>query len=99
VRQAGKLYMAEVPADTQVYLDKPLLGVPPRQSQRGRKPSAIQVLAGEAVRVDSLREKLPWHEIQVRATDRGELCDPFAACRVWTVQAGEAVEDWLVMRE
>jgi hypothetical protein len=37
-------------------------------------------LAGEAVRVDSLREKLPWHEIQVRATDRGALCDPFAAC-------------------
>ena len=98
VRQAGKLYMAEVPADTQVYLDRPVLGVPPRQSKRGRPPSAIQVLRGDAVRVDSLREKLPWHEVQVRATDRGKLCDPFAACRVWTVQAGEAVEDWLVMR-
>ena len=49
--------------------------------------------------MDSLREKLPWHEIQVRATDRGELCDPFAACRVWTVHAGEAVEDWRVMRQ
>jgi SRSO17 transposase len=99
VRQAGKLYMAEVPADTQVYLNKPVLGLPPRQSKRGRPPSAIQVLAGEAVRVDSLREKLPWHAVQVRATDRGTLCDPFAARRVWTVHAGEAVEDWLVMRE
>jgi SRSO17 transposase len=99
VRQAGKLYMAEVPADTQVYLDKPVLGVPARQSQRGRKPSAIQVLAGEAMRVDSLREKVPWHAVQVRATDRGTLCDPFAVRRVWTVQAGEAAEDWLVMRE
>jgi hypothetical protein len=25
VRQAGKLYRAEVPADTQVYLDQPVL--------------------------------------------------------------------------
>jgi SRSO17 transposase len=99
VRRAEKLYLAEVPADTQVYLDKPVLGVPSRQSRYGRLPSARQVLTGEAVRVDSLREKLPGHAVQVRATDRGELCDPFAACRVWTVHAGEAVKDWLVMRE
>jgi SRSO17 transposase len=99
VRQAGKVYMAEVPADTQVYLDKPVLGLRPRRSKRGRPSTAIQVLAGKAVRVDSLREQLPWHNIQVRATERGELCEPFAAHRVWTVNAGEAVEDWLVMRE
>jgi SRSO17 transposase len=99
VRQAGKRYMAEVPADTQVYLDKPLLGVSPRQCSRGRPPSAVQVLAGEAVRVDRLRERLPWQAVQVRAIDRGTLCDPVAACRVWTVHAGEAVEEWLVMRE
>jgi hypothetical protein len=99
VRQAGKLYMAEVPADTQVYLDKPVLGLPPRQSPRGRPPSAIHILPGEAVRVDSLRELLPWHAVQVRATDRGELCDPVAARRVWTGHAGNAVEEWLVMRE
>ncbi|MGC1954250.1 MAG: transposase [Gammaproteobacteria bacterium] len=80
VRQAGKLYMAEVPADTQVCLDRPVLGVPPRQSKRGRPPSAIQVLSGDAVRVDSLREKLPWHEVQVRATDRGEVVRP--VCRL-----------------
>jgi hypothetical protein len=51
------------------------------------------------VRVDSLREQLPWQTVPVRATDRGELCDPFAARRVWTVQAGEAVQEWRVMRE
>ena len=98
VRQAGKLYMAEVPADTRVYLDPPVLGLPPRKSQRGRKPSALQVLTGEAVRVDGLHERLHWYDIPVRTTDRGELCDPFAARRVWTVHAGEAVEEWLVMR-
>jgi SRSO17 transposase len=38
MRQAGKLYRAEVAADTHVYLDKPLLGLLPRQSQHGRPP-------------------------------------------------------------
>jgi SRSO17 transposase len=70
-----------------------------RQAPRGRTPSTVQVLAGEAVRVDRLREKVPWHTVQVRATDRGEWCDPFAARRIWTVPAGEAVEAWRVMRE
>ncbi|MDQ3959695.1 MAG: hypothetical protein M3255_05270 [Pseudomonadota bacterium] len=55
--------------------------------------------SGEAVRADSLRERLTWHLLQVRTTERGELCERFAACRVWTVHEGEAVEDWLVVRE
>jgi hypothetical protein len=49
--------------------------------------------------VDTLREQLPWHSVQVRATARGTLGDPFAVRRVWTVHAGEALEEWLVMRE
>jgi hypothetical protein len=51
------------------------------------------------VRADSLREQLTWLLIRVRAMERGELCERFAACRVWTVHEGEAVEDWLVVRE
>lgn len=62
-------------------------------------PAAVRVLAGEAVRVDSLREKLPWHGIPVGTADRGELCDPVAAGRVRTVHAGEVAEDRLVMRQ
>ena len=99
VRGAGRRYMAEVPVDTPVYLEKPLLGIPERKGKRGRKPSQIQGLSGEAVRADSLREQVPCHLLQVRTTERGELCERFAACRVWTVHEGEAVEDWLVMRE
>jgi SRSO17 transposase len=99
VRNAGALYMAEVPVDTEVYLKKPLLGIPERLSKRGRPPVKGQVLRGEAVRVDSLRAQAHWHTLRIRAIERGELCDAFAACRVWTVQDGEAVEDWLVMRK
>jgi SRSO17 transposase len=99
VRGAGRRYMAEVPVDTPVYLEKPLLGIPERKGKRGRKPSHIQVVSGEAVRADSLRERLTWRLLPVRTTERGELCERFAACRVWTVHEGEAVEDWLVVRE
>jgi SRSO17 transposase len=99
VRNAGALYMAEVPVDTEVYLEKPLLGIPERLSKRGRPPVKVQLLRGEVVRVDSLRAQAHWHTLRIRATERGELCDAFAACRVWTVQDSEAVEDWLVMRK
>jgi SRSO17 transposase len=98
VRAAGKIYMAEMPADTRVYRKPPPLGVPDPTSRRGRKPSKIQVLEGEAVRVDSLREGAARQEMRVRPTERGEVYDPFAFCRVWTVHAGQAVEEWLVMR-
>ncbi len=99
VRNAGALYMAEVPVDPEVYLEKPLLGIPERLSKRGRPPVKVQVLHGEAVRVDSLRAQAHWHTLRIRATERGELCDAFAACRVWTVPDGEVMEDWLVMRK
>jgi transposase len=46
-----------------------------------------------------LRERLTGRRIPVRTTERGELCERFAACRVWTVHGDKAVEDWLVMRE
>lgn len=32
-------------------------------------------------------------------TERGYLCERFAARRVWTVYEGSAVEEWLVVRE
>jgi len=58
----------------------------------------VQVLSGEAVRVDSLHAQFPWQNLRLRTTERGQLCDPFAARRVRTVYEGEAVEEWLVLR-
>jgi len=74
VRGAGQVYRAEVPVDTPVYLEKPLLGIPERKGKRGRKPSQIQVLSGEAVRADSLRERLTGRPIPVRPTEREPSC-------------------------
>jgi len=101
---AGLIYIADVPRTTQVYLEKPVLGVPkPVPGRRGPKPTRLQVLNGVqplkahqvARRADTL-----WKPVRVRAIERGELNDPFAARLVWTLREGkpEPVQEWLVMR-
>ena len=94
--------MAEVPCDTRVYLQPPVLGVPSSQSPRGRQPSKVRVLSEEpAVRVEALRHapETDWQRPCVRAIERGEWRDRFAARRVWTVAGDHAVEEWLVIRQ
>jgi len=99
VRGIGKIYMAEVPVDTNVYLEKPELDISGRKGRFGPSPSKIKTLSGKLVRVDSLREKADWKQILVRTTERGNLCERFSAFRVWTVYEGLAVDDWLIIRE
>jgi SRSO17 transposase len=99
---AGRVYMADVPATTQVYLTPPLFGLPtPQPGQRGRRPTHPQVLSGEpAVEVRHLLHRPDTHfqRIQVRSTERGELEDPFAMRRVWTIREETLAEEWLVIR-
>jgi SRSO17 transposase len=99
IRKIVRIYMAEVPSDTPVYLEEPVLGVPERKSNRGKAPSKLKVLNTEAVRVDSLHEQIEWEVLHVRAIERGELRDPFQFWRVWTVEDDEAVPHWRVIRQ
>jgi SRSO17 transposase len=101
---AGIIYVADVPSTTQVYLEKPVLGVPePAPGRRGRKPTRLRVLNGvkplQAHQV-ARRADTHWKRVRVRPIERGELNDPFAARRVWTLREGrpEPVEEWLVIR-
>ena len=99
---AGIVYMAEVPENTQVYLTRPDFGVPPlAPGQRGSKPPRPQVLSADPpVEVRQLvrRPELSFQRFCVRHTERGELDDPFAMRRVWTIRDGELAEEWLVIR-
>jgi SRSO17 transposase len=101
LREASLIYMADIPCDTPVYLTKPEVGVPPRRSRRGRAPTRPQVLSEDTpVEVRSLvqAEETVWQRLRIRHTERGELCDKFAARRVWTVHAGRAIPEWVVIR-
>ena len=99
IRDIGKIYVAEIPSNTKVYLEKPEIGILIHNENHGRTQPTPRVLSGKSVRVDSLHEQLDWKEIQVRAVERGHLCEQFAAIRVWTVHKGLAVEDWLIVRK
>jgi SRSO17 transposase len=96
------LYMAEVPESTQVYLTKPEFGVPPaRPDGRGRQATRPKVLSPDkpvaVQQVVDLADTV-FQRIRVRSTERGELDDPFAMRRVWTIRDGALAEEWLVIR-
>jgi len=100
--EAGIVYMAEVPESTQVYLAKPEFGIPSTQpGHRGRKPKRPKVLSAdkpvEVRQVVHLADTL-FQRVRVRSTERGELDDPFAMRRVWTIRDGKLAEEWLVIR-
>src|SRR5215510_1512101 len=98
--EAKLIYCADVPANTQVYLEKPAVDVPPHL--KGRRKAKPRVLSEEKpmeVRQISGLGETVWRQVEVRATERGYLRDEFSARRVWTTQNGEQpVEEWLVMR-
>jgi SRSO17 transposase len=101
---ANLVYMADVPRTTQVYLKKPVLGVPtPKPGRRGPKPTRLRVrndVKPYKVHQVARRADTIWKRVRVRPIERGELNDPFAVRRVWTLREGEPepVEEWLVIR-
>jgi len=99
---ANFLYMADVPHNTQVYLEKPVLGIPEaNQGKRGRKPSRSRVLSSDkTLEVSEVArlEDTNWRRVRVRDTERGELNEEFAARHIWTIHKGEPVQEWLVIR-
>jgi SRSO17 transposase len=102
LRGAKVVYLADVPADTQVYLTPPVLGLPVPRGRKGRPPTHLRVLNGVGpveVRHVGGRADTTFRRFQVRDTERGVLEDRFAVRQGWTVHAGEVVAEWLVMRE
>ncbi len=97
--QAHIEFYADVPANTQVYLSEPVIGIP--QSRRGPKATKLRVLAPQIYRVDQLRQHphALWQTLTLRPTERGWLVADFARLPVWTVQDDLTVTSyWLLMR-
>lgn len=81
-------YMAEIPADTRVYLSYPRVGIPARKGTKGRQPRKNRVLEGQPLEVRSLltNDKLKWSLMKIRDTARGELWIKFARLRVYRLE-------------
>lgn len=96
-------YMAEIPADTRVYLAYPPIGIPDRKGNKGRPPSKNRVLDGQPLEVRSLlaTDKLNWTLMKIRDTARGELWIKFAVLRVYRLEDELPVVQpvWLCIRQ
>jgi SRSO17 transposase len=99
--QAGLVYATDVPCHTQIYLQKPEIGLPPKIK---KPPTHPRVLNGVlAMRVDQWAQdpNLTWQTLRIRSNERGVLEDRFAACRVWTWvfdSGDEPRPEWLIVR-
>jgi len=102
VDAAGVLYAAQVPADTNVYVSEPQVGVPEKRGTRGRPRTRLHVLSRQRpheVRGRARHPQTVWQQVMVRYTERGRLAADCAVQRVWTVAAGKRPRvEWLVMR-
>ncbi len=98
----GVRYAAQVPADTNVYVSEPQVGVPEPRGKRGRPRTRLHVLSRQRpheVRALARHPQTVWQQVMVRSTERGRLAEPFAVRRVWTVAAGQRPRvEWLVIR-
>jgi len=97
---AGIIYMAEVPATTQVYLAPPICPLPARADEVTAAPPDLALAGAVAVEVRAVAQRADtvFQSILVRHTERGALQDPFAMRRVWTLHDGTVAEEWLVIR-
>jgi SRSO17 transposase len=97
------IYMADVPVDTPVYLEKPIVGVPETPPhKKGPSFSRPRVLSvDEPVEVQDVakRSDTVFQTIEVRHIERGVLIHPCAARWVWTItEEGKVREEWLFIR-
>ena len=103
VDQLARWYLAEVPHDTRVWLQRPGTEVPPGSGQ-GRPHSWERLKPGQpaAQRVDEVAANLPhdaWQPYRIKEGSQGPLVAEFAFVRVIAVRDKlPGPEVWLVLR-
>ncbi len=91
-------YYADVPENTRVYLEKPLVYFP--TTKRGQ-PTKQPQTTGISVLVKALvdHSQTEWHTFVLRPSERGFLQADFARRRIWTVDPdGSHRAEWLLIR-
>ena len=102
VDTAGVFYAAQVPADTNVEVSEPHVGVPEKRGKRGRPRPRLHVLSRQRPHEVRALARAPWpvgQQVVVRHTERGRLAAGFAVQRVGTVAGGQRPRaEWVVRR-
>jgi len=97
------LYMADIPSDTMVYLEKPVIGVPDTPPGKKGPPFTQPRILNDIQPVEvSALANHPYFELQpvtIRYAERGLLTYDCAARQVWTLTpALDVREEWLFIR-
>lgn len=101
----GMTYIADVPSDTQVWLEKPKIEIPEKKGIRGPVPKLKKLVSGEPhpIKVQDLAEQLDpsrYDRVFLRETERKELWSKLACLRVFPVRDRlPGVETWLIIRK
>ncbi len=97
-------YFAEVPKDTNLWLQRPQTAVPARKSNRGRKPTKVKLVQGEpaAQSVATIATNLSptkWSRHTVKEGSKGPIIADFACLRAVAVRDKLPGPDvWLILR-
>ena len=103
VAALGKYYFAEIACDTQVWLRRPEVWLPPARG-RGRPPSKARLRYPfqRARRVDAIARRIKpvkWQQVCIKEGSKGPILAEIASVRVWNVREGLPGEEvWLVIR-
>lgn len=102
----GLIYIADIPNNLGVWLERPKTGVPPRKKGvRGRNPTREKVIGGtEPTKVRDIKDQLSvegWHHVFIRDTERRELWADMACLRVFPSENNGLPGDecWLIIRK
>lgn len=97
-------YFAEVPKDTNLWLQRPQTAVPERKSDSGRKPTKLKLVEGELVAqsVAEIATNLPadkWSRHSIKEGSKGPIIADFVCLRVVAVRDKLPGPDvWLIIR-
>jgi len=83
----GYLYMLDIHADQEIYLEKPELFLPERKSPKGREPKRLKASI-DAINANEYLKTLKscdWQTLTVRNTTKGKLIGDyhFADVFIW----------------
>jgi SRSO17 transposase len=95
-------YIADIPCDSRVWLNKPVVGIPEKNGVRGRNPTIEKVIGDSPLRVDNLANELDssqWHRVYLRDSERKEMWCKLACLRIYPVNESlPGKECWLIIR-
>ena len=92
-------YYADIPENTRVYLERPLVYFP--RTRTGKPAQSPQITASRyPAKAFFSHSSTQWETLVLRPSERGMLRADFARHRVWTVDAdGTLRQEWLILRK